>query len=163
MQKAFERNKTGEPFAAGLRFDLRFAELFRIVQVQVHRRGTTTPPYAAEEHKYPDQQPVMRRKVRVQHRIIFPIERVRVRLVLRKPLVAVVWHCWQVARILVCRKRERIGRWQNVVMAVAVITGSDIGGHVWFAQRHGFAVVGIAIMRRGDPRGICHSACRSPF
>src|SRR5688500_13657813 len=39
-----------------------------------------------------------------------------------------------------------IGRRQYVVMTVTVVTGGDIGGDVGFAERHGFAVIGVAIM-----------------
>ena len=42
--------------------------------------------------------------------------------------------------------RPGVGRRQHVVMAVAVVAGGDIGGDIRLAQRHRFAVVGIAVM-----------------
>ena len=42
--------------------------------------------------------------------------------------------------------RGWVGGRQHVVMAVAVVAGGDVGGDVWLAEGHGFAVVGVAIM-----------------
>ena len=39
-----------------------------------------------------------------------------------------------------------IGRGQDIVVAVAVVTGGDFGGDIGAAQSHGFAVVGFAVM-----------------
>ena len=39
-----------------------------------------------------------------------------------------------------------IGGWQHIVKSVAVITRSDGGCRIWFAQRHSFAVIRFAVM-----------------
>ena len=53
-----------------------------------------------------------------------------------------------------------IGRRQDVVIAVAVVTGGDFRGDVGTAQRHGLAVVGVPVMRQAVCDDICRTARR---
>src|SRR4051812_32019614 len=101
----------------------------------------------AEEYKYTDKQTRHQEEGAVEHGIIFPVEWVRVRLVLRKTLIG--RGMTLLARAQNVRRRKPgfgIGGGQYIMMAMAVITGSYIGCHIGFAERHGFAVVGIPIM-----------------
>ena len=54
------------------------------------------------------------------------------------------------------KMRRRIGRRQDVVLAVAVVAGGDGGRGVGFAEGHGLAVVGFAIMFQ--PVGVAFAA-----
>jgi len=55
--------------------------------------------------------------------------------------------------------RRQIGWRQDVVMAVAIVTGGDAGCGVGFAERHGLAVIGVPVMRQ--PVLVAFAATRS--
>ncbi len=83
----------------------------------------------------------------MQDRIVLAVERVGVGFVLgeadRRAGMALLAGGQDVG---LGEVRVGIGGGQDVVVAVAVIAGGDIGGDVGLAQGHGFAVVGVAVM-----------------
>ena len=164
MQKPLERHETRKPFVVRLRFDLRFAECFWIVQIQINGAHQPDDGVQPEERKHADQQAGHAQEHGVQQRIIFAVERIGVRLVFRETGRGIRMTLLAGAEdVRFGQTRRGIGRRQHVVMAVAVVTGGDVGGHVRFAQRHGFAVISVAIMFEPVLVAFAAALRRSPF
>ena len=81
MQEALEGHEAGEPFVVRLGLDLGFAELLRVVQVEVERADEPDEGVHAEEGEDADQQAGHAEEDRVQQRIILAVERIGVGLV----------------------------------------------------------------------------------
>ena len=96
-------------------------------------------------------------KHHVEQRIILCVQRVGVRLVFGEPdRRAGMTLLAGGEDVGLGKMRRRIGRRQDVVIAVAVVAGGDGGRGVGFAQRHGLAVIGVAIMFQ--PVGVAFAA-----
>ena len=157
MQEPFERHETREPFAVRLRRDFRFAELLRIVQVQIDGADEPHERVQPEEGERADEQAGHAEENHVQQRIILFVHRVGVRPVFGKADGRAGMTLLAGGEDVGFRKvRRGIGRRQDVVLAVAIVTGGDAGRGVGFAQGHGLAVIGFAIMFQ--PVGVAFAA-----
>ena len=127
------------------------------MQIKINRADEPAERMQSEKRERADEQSGHRQKNGVEERIMFSILRIGVRIVFRETHRRIRM-TFLAGDENICRRqlRARIGRRQNVVIAVAVVTGGDFRRDVWFAERHSFAVIGFAIMRQ--PIGVAFAA-----
>ena len=146
MQEAFERRETSEPFIADLRLELRLAESFRVGEIHIDGAHAPAEGVQAKETERADEQSGHREEHHVQQRIIFRVQRIGMRLILREFLRRTRM-TFLAGHQNICRRkvRLRVGWRQNVVKAVAVVARGDFWGVICLAEHHCLAVVGVAI------------------
>src|SRR5690349_9462162 len=78
---------------------------------------------------------------------MFSIERIGVRFILGETRSGTRMTALARREDVGLRKMRRgIGWRKDIVMPMAIVTGSDVRGDARFAQCHGFAVIGFAVM-----------------
>ena len=148
VQEALERREAGEELAVGVDLRLGLPERLRVVQVEIHRAHQPEKGVDAEHREHPHQQRGHEKEHPVEQRIVGPVERVGVRLVLRELRpdagMALPAGADDAPR---GQARARIADREHVVVPVAVVAGRDGGRDVGPAQRHRLAVVRLVVVR----------------
>ena len=149
MQKPLEGHKPREPFVVRLRLNFRLAEFFRVVQIQVNETHQPQDGVQAKEGKGADEQAGHAQKHRVEQRIMLCVHGIGVRLVFGELYGGAGMTLLAGGQNVGFRKmRAQIRRRQDIMVTMTVITGGHRRCRVRFAQRHGLAVISVAVARQ---------------
>ena len=147
MEEALKGGEAGEPNVPLLRFDLGFAEGLGVVQIEIAGAKEPQGGVRAKEGEDADEQRGHRHEGPMQLRKMFGIQRVGVGNVFGEAGGGAGMALFAGGHNVALGKvRGRVGGRLHVVVAVAAVAGGDFGDAMSLAQRHGFAMIGLAVV-----------------